>query len=155
MNHKILTAYQGELYGIAFFEYFAKHYTEQNKAALWETLIAVEIRTAKLIEAYFDRMQQPYNHHDTAMVNKGETDAQKWISLPWSELVTTLEAWVKPYERQYRDWYNQTEMHTALELPIFELIAAHETAIYDCWQNESQHQSGIEPLQHFLNRYIL
>ncbi|MGF1834377.1 hypothetical protein [Photobacterium sanguinicancri] len=155
MNQKILTAYQGELYGIAFFEYFAKHYTEQNKQTLWDTLIAVEVRTAKLIEAYFDSVQQPYNNHDLKMISKGEADAQKWISLSWGQLITTLEAWVEPYERQYRDWYNQTEKHPDLEQSVFELIAAHETAIYTCWQEECQQKSGIEPLQSFLTQYTL
>ncbi|KXI23542.1 hypothetical protein [Photobacterium sanguinicancri] len=155
MKQNIQTAYQGELYGIAFFEYFAKHYTEQKQQTLWDTLIAVEVRTAKLIEAYFDSVQQHYNNHDPKMISKGEADAQKWIALPWDELVITLEAWVKPYERQYRDWYNQTEMHSAIELPVFELIAAHETAIYTCWQEECQQKSGIEPLQSFLTQYTL
>ncbi|EVT82015.1 hypothetical protein D046_9243, partial [Vibrio parahaemolyticus V-223/04] len=71
------------------------------------------------------------------MMEKGLSDAEKWIDLPWSKLVATLLNWVEPYEVTYREWQtlaieknsNAVNFQTA-----FDLVAEHETAIYQCWQ---------------------
>ncbi|OAN17963.1 hypothetical protein A3K86_03325 [Photobacterium jeanii] len=155
MNQHINTAYQGELYGIAFFEYFANHYTQKSNAKLWQTLIDVEVRTARLIEQYYLAEGIEFQSQNLAMIEKGEHDAKRWIDLPWDDLVTTLEQWVAPYEKQYREWAQSSEELSSQQQAVFDLIAAHETAIYLCWQAECRSQPGQNHLEDFLSEYPL
>lgn len=149
MNERIHKAYQGELYGIAFFSHFAANYRLKECSQLWHCLIQVETLTANLLEKSLDRLQVPYLRNDLLMQSKGIADADVWINLPWFQLIETLVNWVQPYEEQYRFWVSES----STEFDTFQLITAHETAIYDCCRLEQTGQSGIPTLLKFIEQY--
>ncbi|MCG7498104.1 hypothetical protein MHO82_14635 [Vibrio sp. Of7-15] len=149
MNKRIHTAYQGEQYGIAFFNHFLKLYKNEHKPTLWQTLIKVETLTAQLLEEHLIRNQLLFKSHDPEMERKGQNEAEQWLTLPWDKLTITLANWVEPYEKKYRAWVDEASAHK----DIFRLIADHETAIYHCWQRERKGVNGLLPLEHFLERY--
>lgn len=151
MIERIHTAYKGEVYGISFFSYFAKYYSDSTFIPLWKSLIQVEILTADLIQMSLNRHAISYNRDDSLMIEKGLNDAKKWIDLPWQELVETLAQWVEPYEEKYRGWASQATQ----DIEVFELISAHETAIYECWKAERNGQSGIPHLLAFIKAYTI
>ncbi|WP_394134424.1 hypothetical protein [Aliivibrio fischeri] len=149
MIDRIYNAYQGEVYGIAFFTYFSERYSILNKNELWNTLINVEILTAQLLEPTLTKHKVPFDIKDQAMLIKGTSDAKKWIHLEWNELVNTLTHWVEPYEVKYREWAAEATK----EMEAFQLIADHETAIYECWKAELNQQSGLPILLSFIEKY--
>ena len=149
MKARIHIAYRGELYGIAFFNYFAGHRAVDDHSSLWKALVEIETLTAKLLQQSLDKHAIEYDKYDPLMQLKGEKDAAAWIDLPWSKLVQTLRDWVEPYESKYRAWADEaTEESNA-----FKLIADHETAIYECLQAEISGQSGLPFLLRFLKHY--
>ncbi|QUM86099.1 hypothetical protein [Moritella sp. 28] len=149
MEKRIHSAYRGEIYGISFFTHFANNYTNKSLIALWHSLIQVERLTADLLEISLNKNNIEYDRNDSLMNAKGIKDASAWINLPWSELVDTLINWVEPYERQYRLWV----IETTQEFETFQLIADHETAIFQCWKSEQIGESGIPKLQAFIAKY--
>ncbi|MFC1520396.1 hypothetical protein ACFL6Z_11865 [Pseudomonadota bacterium] len=177
MNHLIHQAYEGEIYGIAFFSYFENvdDNDEQNK--LWKALVEVETVTAELLLQHLLKQPQKYVFKTAELTAQGDDDAKKWSDLPWLELMQTLSQWVEPYEVKYRQWLQQCQLQDSQEsrqlAPTFELIAEHETAIYHCLQAEltrayaqaetqvatqvttqvATQKSGLEYLSSFLNKY--
>ena len=149
MSVRIQQAYQGEIYGIAFFSYFAAHYPNSQYQPLWHRLIEVEQLTADLLAAHLRHHELGYADNDRDMQAKGVADAHAWITLPWPELVTTLVDWVAPYEHKYRLWLTEADN----DMAAYQLIAEHETAIYQCWQSQLQGLPGITYLSAFLTKY--
>ncbi|MGF1886755.1 hypothetical protein L4D13_11515 [Photobacterium profundum] len=149
MEDRIHTAYKGEIYGISFFSFFAKNYADKSHSQLWETLIHVEVLTAKLLEPYLDKHSIEYDKHNTDMQLKGIKDAEFWVDLPWDQLVQTLTNWVEPYEEKYRVWAEEAKEN----IQAFSLIADHETAIFQCWKAEMIGKSGVPILLRFIKRY--
>lgn len=149
MKTRIHTAYQGEIYGIAFFTYFVNNYTDKSFIPLWHSLIQVEILTANRLEISLHKNNMEYDRDDSAMIAKGIKDASAWVNKPWLELIDTLVNWVEPYERLYRSWV----VEATQEVETFQFIAAHETAIYQCWKSEQKGESGIPSLQAFIAKY--
>ncbi|MDD9157609.1 hypothetical protein PVK64_15665 [Aliivibrio sp. S4TY2] len=149
MKKRIHSAYKGEIYGISFFTYFADNYTDKKSHPLWLALTQVERATADLLEISLHKLQIPFERHDPLMIDKGIIDAKRWLTLPWNELVDTLTDWVKPYEKKYREWALEAEDHTE----VFQLIADHETAIYQCWKAEQNGEPGIGYLSTFIQKY--
>lgn len=149
MNNRIHDAYRGEIYGIAFFSYFANHYSNHADPQLWEALINVEKLTAKLLKQYLNKHSIEYNKQDKSMQLKGEKDAINWIELPWPQLIKTLINWVEPYENKYQEWAKSENK----KIRILNLLAEHETAIYKCWKAEMLGESGIPTLLKFINKY--
>ncbi|ODS05553.1 hypothetical protein [Vibrio scophthalmi] len=146
---QIIAAYDGEIYGIAFFEYFAANYADPSRLTLWQTLIEVETLTAQQLHVGLTELEAKFVINSSEMQQKGVNDAQKWVDLAWPKLTETLLPWIAPYEEKYRDWVHLAASHHSL----FALIADHETAIYQCWQHEQSGQSGIPILQAFLQQY--
>ncbi|GIU38052.1 hypothetical protein L2719_07135 [Shewanella schlegeliana] len=150
MIERIQNAYDGEIYGISFFSYLDNNYQfKASSKTLWKTLIQVETLTANLLENTLAEHQFEYDCNNGAMINKGNSDAQKWCHLPWAELVDTLVNWVEPYEKKYRDWADEARIET----DSFRLIAEHETAIYECFKAEKVGISGEMILLDFINKY--
>ncbi|NMU06944.1 hypothetical protein HKB29_01260, partial [Vibrio parahaemolyticus] len=50
MIHNVLSAYYGEIYGIAFFNHYLSHYAQSEQQTLWQTLIEVEELTAEKLK---------------------------------------------------------------------------------------------------------
>ncbi len=158
MEKRIHSAYQGEVYGISFFTYFADHYSDPNtnvatesaREALWEALILVEALTADLLEETLKARGVDFDRNDEEMQQKGTEDARAWVALPWNELVKTLIHWVAPWELKYREWLEDApaDYHAA-----FLLIAEHETAIYQCWKAEQRGETGVDILNDFIRKY--
>lgn len=148
MTQRILSAYKGEVYGIAFFTHFVNHYQHASPSLFWQHLVDVEIRTADLLEIELEKHHISHNRHDADMINKGIADAAKWIELPYNALIATLTSWVEPYESKYRLWSQEASDDEALVL-----IAAHETAIYHCLKAEQNGISGLPILKQFLKDY--
>lgn len=148
MEQDIHTAYRGEIYGIAFFTYFANHYQNKSLASLWVPLIEVEHITAARLEHELTTLGIPYLANDVFMQNKGVEDASLWIQLPPAQLIDILLSWIEPYEHKYRLWFEEQQGNRTLEF-----IAEHETAIYQCWKAQKNNQSGIEFLHAFINKY--
>ncbi|WP_076411918.1 hypothetical protein [Shewanella sp. UCD-KL12] len=152
-SQQVMTAYLGEVYGISFFQYFEQYYSDKSAQYLWQSLIDVESRTADKLEIFLSKKQIPFNREDKQQMLKGESDAKRWLTLEKEELLATLSAWVKPYEIRYRQWLSdaQAQQLDQDELTAFKLIAAHETAIYLCLNNETSGQSGLHYLTQFLD----
>lgn len=150
MIERIRKAYDGEIYGISFFSYFASNYQlAPSSKTLWKALIQVETLTADLLENTLNKHQVQYDRNNLVMINKGSKDAQEWVHLPWGELIETLLSWVEPYEKKYRYWEDEARNETE----TFQLIAAHETTIYECWQAEEIGMSGVPILLEFIKKY--
>ncbi len=155
VNQKILAAYQGELYGISFFQYLARHYANSDMQPLWQNLIQVESLTAEKLASYLNAKQIPFSPEAEQHGLKGESDAKRWVTLEKEELLATLSTWVIPYEVKYRQWLSdaQTRQLDQEALGALKLIAAHETAIYLCLNTEQSGQSGSPYLMQFLAQY--
>ncbi|WP_144213983.1 hypothetical protein [Shewanella donghaensis] len=157
MNNLIHQAYEGEVYGIAFFSYFENVDDNNEQIKLWSALVAVETLTAELLLKHLLKLTRRYEFKTAEMTEKGDKEAKKWSHLPWPELMLTLSQWVEPYEIKYRDWLLQCQQQHNQENkqlePIFKLIAEHETAIYQCFKAELNQQDGRAPLTSFLDKY--
>ncbi|MGR5319910.1 hypothetical protein [Vibrio alfacsensis] len=159
MIYHVLSAYYGEVYGIAFFNHYLNNYSCAKRDELWETLMKVEELTAEKLKPILTTRGMDIESRHKEMLEKGLADAEKWIALPWDELVSTLLTWVEPYEVKYRRWYEQVEVQTSTTeesttlKAALELIADHETAIYRCWQQYHFGESGLPILTAFLIKY--
>ncbi|MGR5131022.1 hypothetical protein [Vibrio alfacsensis] len=156
MIHHVLSAYYGEIYGIAFFNHYLNNYSRAKRDELWETLIKVEELTAQKLKPILTAIGMDIESRHKEMLDKGLADAEMWIALPWEELVSTLLTWIEPYEVKYRQWHEEvkvSEEHSMAERNAIELIADHETAIYHCWQQYSCGESGLPILNAFLAKY--
>ncbi|PMN92358.1 hypothetical protein [Enterovibrio norvegicus] len=158
METRIHSAYQGEVYGISFFTYFADHYsyasanvaTENAREALWEALVLVEALTADLLEETLKARGVSFDRNDQEMQQKGVEDAHAWVALPWNVLVDNLVHWVAPWELKYREWLDDAPSDFR---STFLLIAEQETAIYQCWEAEQRGESGVDILNDFIRKY--
>ncbi|MDW3151002.1 hypothetical protein [Vibrio sp. 779(2023)] len=156
MIHNVLSAYYGEIYGIAFFNHYLSHYAQSEQQTLWQTLIEVEELTAEKLKPVLLTNGMDIESRHQEMLDKGLADATKWIGLPWQELVATLLKWVEPYEIKYREWHEEVkalQQYSIAEREAIELIADHETAIYHCWQQYHTGESGLPALNAFLAKY--
>lgn len=151
MNNLILNAYKGEIYGMSFFQHFANHYSDTSHKQLWDTLLEVEKLTATLLEPFIQQHFQSSSVDTYSLQLNGVRDAEKWINLPWPQLIDTLVDWVEPYEEKYRAWASEA----VVEIEVFKLIADHETAILQCLRAKQQGGSGIQYLASFLNSYSM
>lgn len=143
MQHHLLEAYQGEIYGIAFFQHMLAQRPEE--ADLWQALLAVEIRTAALLAP--EQAVKVSAPERAALLRKGINEARRWQALPQPQLLSTLCDWVAPYEVRYRQW---AEQDSALKM-----VAEHETALYQSLCHARDGQPFHPPLQAFLTRYSL
>ncbi|WP_318447630.1 hypothetical protein [Photobacterium leiognathi] len=151
MIAQLYTAYLGELYGIVFFKTFAEKYSDDSHNDKWQTLIKVEELTAKRLKTGLEALGHPCADYDQAMAEKGLADAEKWLSLPWKELVDTMVPWVAPYQQRYQQQANEATEHQAL----FTLVADHENAIYDYLLAEQRgDKNALNVLDTFINKYI-
>ena len=154
VSQQIVAAYDGEIYGIAFFDYFTSNYADASRLSLWNALIEVEVVTAQRLQAGLMACGVEFEIERLEMQQKGKKDAAKWIDLAWPDLTDTLLPWIAPYEVKYREWAEQARQdslpHTQA---LFDLIADHETAIYQCWQQEQNGRSGMAVLQVFVQQY--
>ncbi|MDK9771817.1 hypothetical protein [Vibrio sp. B181a] len=156
MIQNVLSAYYGEIYGIAFFNHYLSNYARSEQPLLWQTLIEVEELTAEKLKPVLLANDMDIENRHQEMLDKGLADATKWIGLPWQELVATLLKWVEPYEVKYREWYEEvktSQQYSITEREAIELIADHETAIYHCWQQYHSGVSGLPALDAFLTKY--
>ncbi|NNN90947.1 hypothetical protein FKN13_26780, partial [Vibrio sp. 2-2(9)] len=95
MIDNVLSAYYGEIYGIAFFNHYLSHYAQSEQQTLWQTLIEVEELTAEKLKPVLLTNGMDIESRYQEMLDKGLADATKWIGLPWQELVATLLKWVE------------------------------------------------------------
>ena len=149
MNQLIHKAYLGEIYGIAFFTLLHNVEEDSQRQALWHKLVEVETITAERLLSHLLKQSERFVFPVEEMTQKGNTDAKQWLGLAWPQLLQTLLNWVKPYEHEYRQWAEDSTEHHA----IFELIAAHETAIYQCFKDELAQKNGQAKLDHFIEQY--
>ena len=156
MIHNVLSAYYGEIYGIAFFNHYLNHYAHGEQQTLWQTLVEVEELTAEKLKPVMLTNGMDIENRHQEMLDKGLADATKWIELPWLELVATLLKWVEPYEVKYQEWHEEvkaSQQYSIAEQEAIELIADHETAIYHCWQQHHTGEPGLPALNAFLAKY--
>ncbi len=159
MIHHILSAYYGEIYGIAFFNQYLKRHSHTQQTELWQTLIDVEILTAEKLKPVLIMHDIDVESRNKEMQEKGRLDAEKWIELPWDDLISTLLSWVEPYEIKYREWNKNAQEFADLdpnsnsENTAFQIIAEHETAIYQCLKQYHSGKSGLPILEAFLTKY--
>ncbi|MCL1047592.1 hypothetical protein L2737_20025 [Shewanella electrodiphila] len=149
-NEKIHQAYLGELYGIAFFSLLQNVEEDERRIELWKKLVEVETITAELLLSHLLKQTERFSFPVETMTQKGHDDAQKWLDLSWTELLQTLVNWVIPYEEEYRQWATDCTEHNK----IFDLIAAHETAILDCFRAELAQKNGQVELDHYIKQLI-
>ncbi|KJG02042.1 hypothetical protein [Photobacterium angustum] len=150
MIAQLYNAYLGELYGIVFFKTFAEKYSDDSHNNKWQTLIKVEELTAKCLKDGLEALGHPCPDYDQEMENKGLADANKWLALPWQELVDTMVPWVAPYQQRYQQQADEATEHRYL----FTLVADHENAIYDYLLAEQRgDNSALDILTTFMNKY--
>ncbi|GIU53550.1 hypothetical protein [Shewanella sp. KT0246] len=149
MNQRIHQAYLGELYGIAFFTLFQNVEQNPQRQLLWNKLVEVETLTAELLLSYLLKQSERFSYPVDKMTQKGHEDAQKWLGLEWTELLQTLKTWVEPFEAEYRQWAKDCKENQE----VFDLIAAHETAILQCFEAEIIQKNGQVKLDHFIQQH--
>jgi len=159
---------------MSFFQTFLDLYPHQSSHQsrehpdtneLWSHLVEIETTVAQRIADYlisqqlgFDpALSENHDHRRREMRAKGVQDANKWIHLEYKELAKTLRDWIRPFETKYRAWKqfhvsgrNNEQQHPEV-LQVWDVIAAHETALLECWERECQgEESGLPILQAFL-----
>ena len=146
----LLSAYFGELYGIAFFTTFANKYSDDHHIHKWQLLIKVEQITANKLKTGLKAINIPCPDHDRDMQDKSQRDAEKWLNLEWGTLINTLANWVEPYALRYRQQAANATAHHGL----YQLVAEHEDVIWDFLHAESNEAgSGVEILESFINKH--
>ncbi|KLV09635.1 hypothetical protein ABT56_00720 [Photobacterium aquae] len=147
---QLYSAYLGELYGIAFFTAFAQKYSNDSHINKWQHLIQVEQITANRLKNGLEAANYPCPSQDDEMENKGLEDAEKWLGLDWPTLIDTMIPWVEPYALRYREQAAAATEHKEL----FELVQAHEDAIYEFLLAEQhENDSGLAILADFIAAY--
>ncbi|MCG3864802.1 MULTISPECIES: hypothetical protein [unclassified Photobacterium] len=150
MIAQLYNAYLGELYGIVFFNAFAEKYSDDSHNNKWQTLIKVEKLTAQRLKDGLEALGQICPDYDRDMEKKGLEDANKWLPLPWKELVDTMVPWVAPYQQRYQQQADEATEH----LTLFTLVADHENAIYDYLLAEQQgNKNALDILTTFIKKY--
>ena len=146
----LLSAYFGELYGIAFFTTFANKYSDDNHIHKWQLLIKVEQITASKLKTGLNANDIACPDHDSEMENKGQRDAEKWLDLEWGTLVDTLANWVEPYALRYRQQAANATKHHGL----YQLVTEHEDVIWAFLHAEQKNvDSGAAILESFINKH--
>ncbi|PSU72560.1 hypothetical protein C9J22_00970 [Photobacterium phosphoreum] len=150
LNH-LYNAYLGELYGISFFTTFVEQYSDHSHNNKLQALLEIEIITTKKLKAALLPLviESPdYDMDmDMDMTQKGISDANKWLHLPWPTLIDTMVTWVAPYQQRYQQQADNAQQHHAL----FTLVADHENTIYDFLLAE---QAGSPESIHILMQFI-
>lgn len=144
---QLIDAYKGEIYGISFFMYFQNNYKNAlNSSSIFQKLVAIETITSKELLKTLEKQKIDFEFNlekiEIEMRHKGINDAQKWINLPWPQLISTLLDWVKPYQVLYHQQmlsvmeYSKTN---GLESNFaFKILDKHETTIYHYLLAEQQ-----------------
>ncbi|MBC7005687.1 hypothetical protein BIZ37_24315 [Photobacterium sp. BZF1] len=146
----LLSAYFGELYGIAFFTTFANKYSDDNHIHKWQLLIKVEQITAIKLKAGLNAINIACPDHDSEMEIKGQRDAENWLNLEWNSLVDTLANWVEPYTLRYRQQAANATNHHGL----YQLVAEHEDVIWAFLHAEQNDVgSGVTILEAFIDKH--
>ncbi|ECK2140369.1 hypothetical protein FQW43_11150 [Salmonella enterica subsp. enterica serovar Enteritidis] len=148
MLTQLYSAYLGELYGIAFFQYFAKNYSDPNYREHWQLLTEIEKITAQSLREGLECQGEKCPVHSPQMEAKGIIDAKKWLPLPRNELIKTMIEWVAPYQARYQQQFNRATHNKEL----YKLLSDHENAIYNYLIAESRHD-GTDSLV-ILQRFI-
>ena len=146
-------AYLGEIYGIAFFDYFICHYSANEKQlSIFKKLHYIEIITKAAIETELVEFLNIDLSLTIEMKLKGILDAKKWITKPWSSLIDTMVDWVKPYQTQY----HQQRLSAEHNKTLFGYVDAHETAIFNFLLSEQKQESkASKVLDDFINTALL
>ncbi|PSV00322.1 hypothetical protein [Photobacterium kishitanii] len=125
INH-LREAYLGELYGINFFSTLLNGYEDRSHVDKLDALLRIEHITGKKLKAALEPLGVVCPQYDPKMEQKGIADANKWIHLPWNELIDTMVTWVAPYQQRYQELADSAQDHHEL----FKLVAEHENTIY-------------------------
>ncbi len=141
MLAQLYSAYLGELYGIAFFQYFVKNYHDPGYRENWQLLTEIEKITAQSLREGLEILGQKCPVHSPGMEEKGVNDARKWQNLPWAELIKTMTEWVAPYQARYQQ---QSDLATQNK-ELYKLVSDHENAIYNYLVAEHR-QNSIDNL---------
>ncbi|TLS79292.1 hypothetical protein [Photobacterium damselae] len=150
MPAQLHNAYLGELYGIAFFQYFANNYHDSHYQEHWQLLTEIEELTAQLLEQGLKPLGIECTPHNSEMEQKGISDAKKWQTLTWPDLIKTMVDWVAPYQIRYQQ---QSDLATEYK-ELYKLVADHENAIYNYLVAEHQGSGeSLTILRQFLAAY--
>lgn len=143
-------AYLGEIYGVAFFDYFIKNRVfSQNERLYFLQLLRIEKITLNKLKLFLLKQKQMSSlpplliDHILTQKTAGTTKAKQLIDLPWKQLIVSLLNWVKPYKVKYEnDVLNFKKALESNEIPfiyahaeqerfkMFSFVSFHETAIY-------------------------
>ncbi|MCD9503807.1 hypothetical protein GLP37_16700 [Photobacterium phosphoreum] len=148
LNH-LYDAYLGELYGISFFTTFVEQYSDHSHNNKLQALLDIEIVTTKKLKAALLPLGIECLDYNVDMAQKGISDANKWLHLPWSTLIDTMVTWVAPYQQRYQQQADNAQQHHAL----FTLVADHENTIYDfLLAEQAGSPESIQILMQFINK---
>lgn len=120
-------AWSGEIYGMAFFQYFICHASQRRE--VWETLYQIECLTENYLCQHLAGLITISQQERDALQKKGIQEASCLIELSWETLCSTMCDWVEPWQKKYRDWQHQMQQWQ----DEFTVIYLHETAIADFW----------------------
>ncbi|MDN4696362.1 hypothetical protein QYZ45_21355 [Vibrio parahaemolyticus] len=90
MLNNLLTAYYGEIYGIAFFSHYFNNYKQAEQSALWQALVEVETLTA-------EKLKPILQAHGMEIENRHQEMMEKVFPMPKSGSIYLGQSWLPRY----------------------------------------------------------
>ena len=147
---QVEAAYQGEVYGEAMYGAIAESMTDPVRARKWRKLVELETRVKAIMHGVVSRLGGDTTEHETSRL-KGLADAQKYIGLPWNELMAIFSRELDPVIDEYAALEKGCSPEDAAALRA---LTEHEVVAKAFCEQElaGQAESSLEAVTSFLAR---
>lgn len=145
---QVEAAYQGEVYGEAMYAAIAASMTDPVRAGKWQTLVELEIRVKAVMRDVVSRLGGDTIELESSR-HRGLADAQKYIGLPWKELMSLFSRELDPVIAEYAALEQRCPPADA---PALRALTEHEVVAKAFCERElaGQADSSLEPVTSFL-----
>jgi hypothetical protein len=145
---QVEAAYQGEVYGEAMYSAIAASMTDPVQAGKWHTLVELETRVKAVMRDVVARLGGDTTELESSGL-RGHADAQKYIGLPWNELMSVFSSELDPVIAEYAALEKGCPPEDA---PALRALTEHEVVAKAFCEREMSGQvdSSIEPVTSFL-----
>jgi len=145
---KVEAAYQGEVYGEAMYRAIADSISDPGQANKWAVLTRLETRTKADMLAVVGRLEGDTREH-AASRERGLQEAQRYIGLPWMELMELFSRELGPVIAEYACLERNCPPEDAAALGR---LTRHEVVAKQFCELELQGlgEGSLEPILEFL-----
>jgi len=145
---QVEAAYQGEVYGEAMYAAIADSMTDPDQAHKWAVLTRLETRTKADMLAVVHRLGGDTRELASSR-ERGLQEAQRYIGLPWQELMELFSRELDPVIAEYACLERNCPAEDAAALAR---LTRHEVVARQFCQLEiqGQGQRSLEPILEFL-----